>query len=476
MAILALLTLFAYSDLRYLEKRINSGVVIYEYLDTLLESRLQERNYSVSGDNAYLIQAVEFASQAMTILLSNRAAFIELQPVQEIETLQSLLAAYLDSVSRYRDLVMTGIKPTASLASDIQKYGFELNALGQVLSKAERTRLGISIRQSQAALLVTVLFIALLGLFAGYRLSRVSLRPLDWLEKELAAIGDGRYNQVHPLSDDQEILSMSRAVNRMLQDIEARNRHLMQSEKLVSLGTLASGIAHELNNPLANVSASCQILIEEMQQNSLNNAMEWLEQIDREVERAKRIVRSILEFSRESRVHKTLILLNELVDNSLLLMGRRYQVRVNRDDVPDNLFICVDIQMLQQVFINLFQNAIDAGGPEVEIRIRAGVVPAGAIHLPSGMVSNRSPYPASPETDQVWIELEDDGPGIPPEVMPRVFDPFFTTKAVGHGEGLGLYITHEIIDLHEGYIGVESNLGVGTKFLIYLPVVRGERH
>ncbi len=468
-AIIAFLALFAYSDLRYLERRIGSGVAIYEFLETVLVIRLREKDLLLYASDQDLESALDYAAKAEDILKANRQAFLALQTEPELDALGSLLDEYRHYLAGYGELPLRGAKPTAKAKEALRERGERLTTIAEALATAERAELGASVSRSQWALLGSVVVIALLGIATAQLLSRISLRPLAWLEAELAAIGEGRYNQLNPVSRDQEIVSVSRAINRMIIDIEARNRQLMQSEKLASLGTLTSGVAHELNNPLSNISSSCQILMEEIAQQSNIDPMEWLQQIDQETERARLIVRSVLDFSKESRMRKTETRLREIIDRSLVLMGQKGNFRIDAGDIQQQTTLLADAQKLQQVFINLFQNAIDAGGPKVTIWIRSKTVAGQDFQLPDGAVSGKRFGSANPRGRVVVIEVEDDGPGIPQEVLPRVFDPFFTTKDVGRGGGLGLYVTQEIIDLHEGCISVRSRPGRGASFVICLP-------
>ncbi len=468
-AIIAFLALFAYSDLRYLEQRIGSGIAIYEFLDAVLEVRLQEKNFFLYANERSLQSTLDYAGKAATLLKANRQAFLALQTEPELHAMESLLQDYIQGWTRYRDVATGGGKPAEQTKDSLRQMGERLTNVAERLAKAERGELSTSVSRSQWALLASITIIALFGIVATRLLSRVSLRPLAWLETKLAAIGEGRYNQLEPVTQDQEIVSMSRAVNRMLNEIEVRNRHLMQSEKLISLGTLASGVAHELNNPLSNISSSCQILMEEIKQRSRTDPMEWLEQIDQETERARLIVQAVLEFSKENRIRKATVDLHEIIGKSLLLMGQKDNFRIRTSEIPEKTTLHADAQKLQQVFINLFQNAVDASGPNVQIRVRSKTMAGRDFNLPDGMVSGKGYCAANPDGRVLIIEVEDDGPGIPLEVLPRVFDPFFTTKDVGHGEGLGLYVTQEIIDLHGGCIGVGSQPGMGTHFMICLP-------
>lgn len=468
-AMVALLAAFAYSDLRYLEGRVTAGTAVADFRGAVLELRRYEKNFFLYGAREDLETAAEFVDAANAILRNEPAAFAALNDGSAMAGLAQLLDLY---GMRLREAlggqaVSTG-PGQPGLQAFLRDLGRDLAEAAEGLVHAERLELAATAQRAQAFLLGAVVLAILLGIVAARLLSRTAVQPMAWLESKLAAIGEGRFNQVQPLNQDQEIVSMSRAVNRMLAEIDARNRQLAQSEKLASLGTLVSGVAHELNNPLSNISSTCQILIEELRQDSGVDAAEWLQQIDDETERARRIVSALLEFSRECPFEKQPVALRRLIERVLLLLGRhrRLQVQV---DVADDITADADPQRLQQVLVNLIQNAQDAGGADLPIRVSARTVEGKRFHMPQGAVAGRLACPAGNAREVVVIEVEDAGPGIPPQLLSRVFDPFFTTKDVGHGAGLGLYLVQEIVDRHDGCIGVHSAPGKGTRFIVCLP-------
>jgi len=472
-AIIALLALLSYSDLRYLERRIEAGVAAYDFLDAALAIRLEEESFLLSADVQRLRAALAHAGRAKRILASNRQAFLALQAVQEDldpRALEVLLGDYTQELSRYHALPLESGLLRDQAETRPEKPGKRLVEAAEALAKAERATLAASVKRSQRVLLASIILVGLLGIAAARLLSRFSVRPLSWLEAELTAVGEGRNNQLRPTSQDREIVSVTRAVNRMLDEIQTRNRHLLQSEKLSSLGTLASGVAHELNNPLSNISSSCQILMEELGQQPATDPLEWLALIDRETLRASHIVKTILDFAKENRRDEMEVNLRELMGRSLLLMGLERSSRIKTGAVPTDIWIYADGQKLQQVFINLFKNAIDAGAPTVNIQVRARRMSGKDFRFPRGTVTGKRFCTADSGGQVLVIEVEDDGPGVPPEVLPKIFDPFFTTKDVGQGDGLGLYVTQEIVDLHGGCVGISSRPGRGTRCLICLPL------
>jgi signal transduction histidine kinase len=230
----------------------------------------------------------------------------------------------------------------------------------------------------------------------------------------------------------------------MLRELQWRQQHLIQREKLASLGTLLFGVVHELNNPLSNISTSCQILKEELLEADLQFKQTLLKQIEDETDRARDIVRSILDFSRAG--HRQEAALAHIVAESIRLLKAELPPKVELQvEVPPDIVLFVDKQKLRQVFLNLLKNAAEA--------------------MPQG---GKVLVQAERKGAQVLIRVSDTGAGMEPEVAEKVFDPFFTTKDRKKGYGLGLFVVHNIIQEHGGDISVESSPGRGTTFTISL--------
>jgi two-component system NtrC family sensor kinase len=228
---------------------------------------------------------------------------------------------------------------------------------------------------------------------------------------------------------------------------------LLQSEKMVSVGQLVSGVAHELNNPLTGIMGFAQLLLGREQD---ERTRQDVETILSEADRASKIVQNLLSFARRKRAEKEPADLNALLQRVLEL--RSYDLRVKNIDVELDLDsklpeTMVDTNQIQQVFLNLIINAEQAMLAAHE----------------RGTLTVTSRW----EKDVVRLGLQDDGPGMTPETLRRIFDPFFTTKEVGEGTGLGLTISYGLIEDHAGRIWAESAPGKGTSFFIELPILRG---
>ena len=245
-------------------------------------------------------------------------------------------------------------------------------------------------------------------------------------------------------------------------DLEADylNRQFMQASKLASIGELSAGVAHEINNPLAIILTERQILLDEAGQlPDLNTDfkvqfLDSMEQIDVQIQRCKRITHNLLRFSRRTQSVIETVDINEFIGEVVELMEREARTSGIKfsTDLEENLpTLRSDPSQLQQVFLNMITNAMDAhdGMPYGTIRI----------HTRSAE-NNRG----------VNIGIADSGSGIAPENLAKIFDPFFSTKAVGKGTGLGLSICYSIIQRLGGDIGIESEVGKGTEFLLFLPL------
>jgi signal transduction histidine kinase len=273
-------------------------------------------------------------------------------------------------------------------------------------------------------------------------------------------------------------VDLEREVRRRTEVLEQRNAELhdaldklrraqddlVRSEKLASMGRLVAGIAHEINNPVnavINTLAPLEEAIRTMTSapssdaaaSAAADAQQMLAVVQRGAARSKAIVQALHNYSRgdEQRPHD--LALGRSVDDTLdLLRHRLRNVRVEKDIDPA-LRVRGYPGQIDQVFMNLITNAAQAVGDREQ---------GGTIRIA-----------AAPRGGEVEVTVADDGPGIPPDVLPRIFDPFFTTKDVGEGSGLGLSIVHGIIDRHGGRIEVDSRVGEGTRFRILLPAASG---
>ena len=245
----------------------------------------------------------------------------------------------------------------------------------------------------------------------------------------------------------------------LVEDITERvalERSARQSEKLAALGTLAAGLAHELNNPIGIVSSRIELMLLDEESHALPaEVREDLQVLHRNAQRVARIAHGLLSFARQSPGQQEPVDVSHVVEETLLLVGREITkkgITLRQSLAPGLPPVRGDANALQQVVLNLLTNARDAvpAGGEIVIETRPVLDRPGAVRL----------------------TVRDTGPGIPPEVMPRIFDPFFTTK--DNGTGLGLSITHGIVRDHQGTLDVDSQPGRGTTFVLTFPGIGAE--
>ena len=304
-------------------------------------------------------------------------------------------------------------------------------------------------------ILIPTVLTVILSLLIHHQTKRL-LKRLEILNK---ATSDLLNDNFKPIRDDSqikdEVSDLIQAFNKMAQELDIRYEEVLQAKKLAAIGTFSSGIAHELNNPLNNISLSADILLEEYDSMSPEEAKEILEDIISQTERASSIVKNLLDFSREKTPSIQPLKLHEVINSTAKLIENELRIKgVHLESwVPDNLpSVLGDFNKLQQVFLNLFLNAIQAM-PE------GGLIHVDGREEPKGYVR---------------IDVSDTGCGISKEALDKIFDPFFTTKKVGEGTGLGLSIVYGIIKKHDGHIEVKSKLNQGTTFSIFLPVAKSE--
>lgn len=463
------LSVFSFIELRFMEKKIMFGAVISEFFDATLEIRRFEKNYFLYEKYDDYHENIRYATKAQELLEKNIKGFETLAAPQQIATLRNDLGKYKELMEQYA----SPYSQKGVLAGKIRKTGKDIITDAEDISKTERRNLQIMLYNSQSILVFSIVTLSLLGIALGQALSKMVVKPLKLLENSMEIIADGRFERIQINSKDREIISLTNALNKMLKELELRQRHLIQSEKLASLGTLLSGVAHELNNPLSNISTSTEILKEEIEDAANEYERELLSQIEGQTDRARNIVRSLLEFSRDKEFKKETIPLKKLIEETLRFIKGQMPAKVEISlDVPDDIIIFADKQRIQQAFLNLIKNALEAIDEEGIVSIRAQKHRAIDKAEEETAIYNYLRYrgKCTLEEDTVDIEIKDTGSGIPSELLPKIFDPFFTTKDVGKGSGLGLFIVHEIIEEHDGCIAVDSEAGKGTTFLIRLPI------
>lgn len=314
-----------------------------------------------------------------------------------------------------------------------------------------------------AAIGLLTLFLAALGV--RYFVNKAT-EPLRQLRQGAEAVGQGDFNCRVPVTGQDECGELALVFNQMtenlrqsradleksVENLKTTQEQLVQSEKLSAIGEFVAGVAHELNNPLTAVVGFSEMLEREITD---VRHQHYSDRIFKAAMRCKKIVQSLLSFSRRDKPRREPVSINQLVESVIDLVG--YSLRTSNIEIvtqfdPNLPMVLAESHQIQQIFFNIFTNAQQA----IESQSRRGTVK---------IVT---------EARESWvrISIEDSGPGIAPENLPRIFDPFFTTKDVGKGTGLGLSLCYGFIKDHGGHITASSPPGKGATFVIELPAVK----
>lgn len=467
-ALLMGLSILYLLELRLIEKQVQAGGRISEFFDVALELRRFEKNFFLYRQPADFRENAEFIGRARQLLDENPDSFAELAPAARLAELRRQLDNYAGAMAAYA----RAAAPAPAQAQAIRALGLGIVTTAQGLADVERRALQRRLDQHRRLLLATLGgLLALLALAAAV-VSRGIVRPLKEMETRMEAIATGDKTQLALASRDREIVSLARAFNHVLDEIHLRQQEqLIQTDRLASLGRLISGVAHEVNNPLSNISTSAQILLEEEGPADPAWLREMLSQIDDETTRAQRIVRSLLDYARQRDFQREAVPLRATVEETLRFVRNEIPPRVAIHlDIPEELRLQADKPRLQQALLNLIKNGVEALDGGGEIRITGVARRGGDAATPGGLRGRPLCEANLPVVD---IEVRDNGAGIPADVLPHVFEPFYSTKEASKGSGLGLFIVRGIVEEHGGCIAAESNTnpdgGHFTAFHIRLP-------
>jgi len=443
----------SYYFTRSLEHKISYLEDVSKLEESVLEIRRFEKNYFLYGDRESLTTALYHLKRVEALLDKNGKKLEALSSPQR-------MAAFRESLTQYERLLPQCSGPGAmerlpagqearpDCDYSIRKIGSSMAQFAEEVARRKRDSIketmGVTVKLPVLGLVVVGCGLVAIGSFLFSKVTR----SLRLLELGTGKIARGSFEPIEPLPVERDIRNILIAFNSMAAQLQDREEQLVQSKKLAALGTMLAGVAHEVNNPLSNISSSCEILLEELDVADKKFQRKLLKKVLEQVERARTLILNLLEFSRTKELHLEKVNLKQVVRRTLdLLSGEKSDGISVVVEVDDKLFIYVDRQKIEQAFTNLISNALQAIEGQGEVKIRAVVGTDG----------------------MATIIISDTGKGIPDQDLPRIFDPFFTTKDVGKGTGLGLFITHDIILRHNGSIQVKSTEGKRTAFCIKLP-------
>lgn len=328
-------------------------------------------------------------------------------------------------------------------------------------------------------------FIILSAILVSLLIQRVVHRPLIDLKEGATRLAEGDLEKLIPVRSGDELGQLAASFNSMTvalrtsraelqewghtleqkvkdatHDLQLAQAEAARSEKLASVGLLAAGIAHELNNPLTGVLTFSHLVRKQMPDDSPE--AEDLDLVIQETKRCAAIIRRLLDFAREKKPESSYSDINRLLEETTQLIGQSAHladIELLTDLDPGLPAVWIDEDLIKQVVMNMLVNAQHAIGRNGTITVRT------RLHSEQAESDSEGDAPT-----MVEISIRDNGCGIDEENLQKIFDPFFTTKGVGKGTGLGLSVSHGTVVAHGGSIEVESKVGVGTEFRIYLPL------
>lgn len=426
-------------------------------------TRRYEKNYLLYGTG--LDDALTQAQAAHNQLRSIKASMVEVTGPQVFERMEENLEQYDRSLERLAELARQPSATSQDLRTqelrtlvekDLRRRGAQLIADATDLLERERLRLRTAIRTSWIVAASSLLFIMLAMALVTYTLTRQVSNPLRRFAGYTERIADGDFSPILPARRYRDEFSrLAVSINRMLFRLKDREAQLARTSRMAAVGTLTAGIAHELNNPLNNISLNAEALHEGLSNYTDDQKLKMLADVVSQVERASATVRNLLDFTRVEKPVVVSLSVENVVREARRLVANEAEINRVEFDLelpPDLPKVQGNPRDLQQVFLNLFLNAIQA-------------MPNG------GVLTVRGQTTGGPTNDRALeVEVTDTGVGIPDEDLGSVFDPFFTTKEVGAGTGLGLAVSYGIVQKHNGTITVRSKLGEGTTFVVRLPI------
>jgi signal transduction histidine kinase len=450
-ACIILIGLFAFQNLNLVLTKLRFVEIADDLNASFLEMRLAEKNYFLYRDRKALNEIQEKIGAAGRTLQEERGNIIPAIGETDLRRLESLLSVYATTITAVRG---SG-PPGADQEERIRGAGRKLKEYADSITRLERKRVNEIIHAAKRILILS--FWAILGsaLLIGHFISQKIVRSLRVIETMTRSISGGNFAQVANVRPRDELGTVIDAVNHMSEELAHREEQIIQSKKLASLGILTAGVAHEITNPLNNISMIAQTFEEVYAQLPDRERVELMRKVDAETERIRKIVKNLLDFSKPKDANPTEADINTVIQKTLTLVQNMIDVQnietvVRLEEGLPRLFI--DEHHVQQVLVNLITNGVQA--------MSAG----GRLFIASRLGKGG---------ESVEITVKDTGKGIHPEFLPHIFDPFFSTKGEG-GTGLGLSVSYGIIKNHSGDIRVESKPGVGTTFTVELPIAKAQ--
>jgi two-component system NtrC family sensor kinase len=428
-----------------------------DFRDNILEMRRYEKNFIYFKDIGSLNETVFYFFRVEDFSRELAKDVVRIVGAEKFSEFQHNLESYKSILDENMKQVKT--EKAEPNVETIRTKGKKMVDFANELIITKRDRIQMAINRIG---IIPVVFLVSFIVFMVLILQLIAkgiLKPVALMQKATEEAAKGTFKPiVYESEREDEVTHLIETFNEMAKQLETKQEQLLQSRKMASIGTFTSGIAHELNNPLNNISLTAESFMEDFAEMTKEEASEMMLEILAQADRAGQVVKNLLEFSRTERPLLSELRIDDVLDRTMKLIKNQIMVtgiHLKREYSKDLPPIKGRSQDLQQAFINILLNSIqamkDLSGENI-ITIRTGPGPDGFIR----------------------IDFSDTGIGIKQEDMKHIFDPFYTTKPVGRGTGLGLSLVYGIVRTHGGYVEVKSAMNVGTTFSIYLPIGANE--
>ncbi|MGE5344764.1 MAG: sensor histidine kinase [Acidithiobacillales bacterium] len=447
-------TIGAWILLGRLERRLRFLEAADRYTMEIQQTRRYEKNYFLYGTGLSDVQ--DHLKDARRLLEAAGPDAERVLTRSELTRMRAHLDRYESLIARLLVIQAGQVSEVpdekAAIETELRDHGSQMVSFALELADKERSSVNATLELFKRLPVAFLAFLLVFSVFVANFLARQIVGPLSRLGAATHRIASGDFTPLTPRRwYRDEFSNFALALNTMMRELAHRQDVLVQSHKLSAIGTLTSGVAHELNNPINNITLTAEMLKEDYAALGDGERLEMVHDLVEQAARAQRIVRNLLDFAREGEIKTEKLDLAEVLRGATGLAANQIRLsgaRITLDVVPNLPAIHGDRQSLIQVFVNLLLNALDAVGKGGRVRITTG-----SRHEPG------------------WVEVTvtDDGPGIPAHALPYIFDPFFTTKPRGKGTGLGLSVSLGIVRQHGGDIRVRSEPGRGTEVTVLLP-------
>lgn len=451
---------FAYRELLTISSRLNLVEISEDITHNLSEVRRYEKNYLLYKEKGDLQEFKQYLDTLRVSVENFKTEIVKSMGTENYEIIKNGIIEYkilFDKLIKNVELQREKVS-----VEKMRAKAREIEMLLAKLRKKERIEIDATMRRARNLLIFAFLTMVVVGAFVNRKLAKSIADPIIRLERLTKKVATGDFSETLEVKGRDEIASLEKSFNLMeeklkqalssledtIKQLREKQSQLVEAEKLSSIGILASGIAHEISNPLTSVLTFSNLMLEQIPQDDPNR--DRLKIMVKETERARDIVRQLLSFAKEETIKPIKVNVNcpvtEIIE-SLIAQEAFKDIELSvklSESLPD---IYIDPARIGQVVSNILLNAIHA------------ITPPGKIEVSTRAIENF-----------VEIIFSDTGSGIPAENITKIFDPFFTTKEKTRGSGLGLAVSYGIIKKHGGDIEVKSEVGKGSTFIVRLPI------